>query len=145
MYTKVVWTDESLSVTFDICWPSLLYAAIGRSTWPVTSTHTGQTCESGKQQYKQWHWQLKPFWPAVARIALAIEYVGPWVVSILVRLSFSSVVFGVVQEMYFENMTPPCSLLKLCDWRDVCNLPGLVICDRIWEKGALRTNPEFWF
>jgi len=19
------------------------------------------------------------------------------------------------------------------------------ICDRIWEKGALRANPEFWF
>jgi len=19
------------------------------------------------------------------------------------------------------------------------------LCDRIWEKGALRANPEFWF
>jgi len=22
---------------------------------------------------------------------------------------------------------------------------NMTICDRIWEKGALRANPEFWF
>ena len=70
---KLRWCEQMKHSCHTLRRALALYAAIGWSTWPVTSTHTGHTSESGKQQYKQWHWQIKPFCHVVARIALAIE------------------------------------------------------------------------